>query len=283
MYKIIGVDGKEYGPVSLQQLRQWVTEGRINAQTRTQPDGATEWCLLGALPELADLFGTAAGAPPTEPPVTPLANGDALAAELLARDYQINIGHCLSRSWTLIKANFWLLVGASFLGTLIAAGCGIPCIGPIIGLVIGGPMMGGLYALYLKQLRGQPSSLSDAFVGFSTLFVPLMLAHIVSGLLTGLGVLLCVVPGIYLGVAWLFTLPLVTDKHLDFWPAMELSRKVIHQHWWKLFGLVLVAGLVSIAGVLACVVGIFVTIPVAFGAIAYAYEDIFGTQSTPTS
>ena len=283
MYKIIGVDGKEYGPVSLQQLRQWVTEGRINAQTRTQPDGATEWFLLGTLPELADLFGTAAGAPPTEPPVTPLANGDALAAELLARDYQINIGHCLSRSWTLIKANFWLLVGASFLGTLIAAGCGIPCIGPIIGLVVGGPMMGGLYALYLKQLRGQPSSLSDAFVGFSTLFVPLMLAHIVSGLLTGLGVLLCVVPGIYLGVAWLFALPLVTDKHLDFWPAMELSRKVIHRHWWKLFGLVLVAGLVSIAGVLACVVGIFVTIPIAFGAIAYAYEDIFGTQSTPTS
>ena len=31
MYKILGGDGKEYGPVLADTLRQWVREGRANA------------------------------------------------------------------------------------------------------------------------------------------------------------------------------------------------------------------------------------------------------------
>ena len=42
---------------------------------------------------------------------------------------------------------------------------------------------------------------------------------------------LCILPGIYLGVAWIFTEALVIDKKLEFWPAMELSRKVVSRHW----------------------------------------------------
>ena len=30
MYKIIGADQKEYGPVSIEQLRLWITEGRVD-------------------------------------------------------------------------------------------------------------------------------------------------------------------------------------------------------------------------------------------------------------
>jgi hypothetical protein len=41
MYKIIGADGKEYGPVSTEQLRQWLTEGRVNNQTRVLAEGGT--------------------------------------------------------------------------------------------------------------------------------------------------------------------------------------------------------------------------------------------------
>lgn len=50
MYKIIGTDGKEYGPVSLEQLRQWRDEGRINQDTRVLAEGETDWKKLGALP-----------------------------------------------------------------------------------------------------------------------------------------------------------------------------------------------------------------------------------------
>ena len=43
MYKIIGADGKEYGPVSLEQMRRWIADGRVSPQTRVQTAGAAEW------------------------------------------------------------------------------------------------------------------------------------------------------------------------------------------------------------------------------------------------
>ena len=42
MYKIIGTDQKEYGPVSSDQIQQWITQGRVNAQTKAQSDSG-EW------------------------------------------------------------------------------------------------------------------------------------------------------------------------------------------------------------------------------------------------
>jgi TM2 domain-containing membrane protein YozV len=53
MYKIVGADGHQYGPVTAEQLRQWLAENRANAQTLVQPEGATDWKPLGSLPELA--------------------------------------------------------------------------------------------------------------------------------------------------------------------------------------------------------------------------------------
>jgi prepilin-type processing-associated H-X9-DG protein len=56
MYKITGSDGKEYGPVSVEQLQKWVAEGRANGQTRIQPVGATEWKAISEIPELNALL-----------------------------------------------------------------------------------------------------------------------------------------------------------------------------------------------------------------------------------
>lgn len=53
MYKIIGADGKEYGPISIEVLRQWIAEGRANGQTRVLPEGGTEWKTIAEIPELA--------------------------------------------------------------------------------------------------------------------------------------------------------------------------------------------------------------------------------------
>ena len=56
MYKIIGADGRPYGPVSADQIRRWIAEGRANAQTQTLAEGATEWKPLSAVPEFAGHF-----------------------------------------------------------------------------------------------------------------------------------------------------------------------------------------------------------------------------------
>jgi len=59
MYKIIGVDGTDYGPVTAAELRQWISEGRANAQTQVQVEGNLEWRTLGSLSEFAADIGAA--------------------------------------------------------------------------------------------------------------------------------------------------------------------------------------------------------------------------------
>src|ERR1035441_2583486 len=62
MYRVLGADGKEYGPVNGEVLRQWITEGRANAQTRVKAEGAGDWQTLASVPEFEELFALPAGA-----------------------------------------------------------------------------------------------------------------------------------------------------------------------------------------------------------------------------
>jgi Domain of unknown function (DUF4190)/GYF domain 2 len=59
MYKVLGSDGKEYGPVSADQLRQWIAQGRAVRDTKIQPEGSTDWKLLSELPEFSAAFASA--------------------------------------------------------------------------------------------------------------------------------------------------------------------------------------------------------------------------------
>jgi len=68
MYKIIGADQKEYGPVSADELRNWVREGRANGQTLIQGEGQTDWRPLSSYPEFANVAAPVpSGAPVMQP------------------------------------------------------------------------------------------------------------------------------------------------------------------------------------------------------------------------
>lgn len=68
MYTMIGGDGREYGPVTTEQLRQWIAEGRIAANTQLRAEGQTEWKPISHFPEFAAAFApTMPGAPPIAP------------------------------------------------------------------------------------------------------------------------------------------------------------------------------------------------------------------------
>lgn len=68
-YFIIGSDGKQYGPISADDLRQWIAESRVNARTQAQAEGATTWHPLSEFSEFSGAFG--GSAPPPLPPATP--------------------------------------------------------------------------------------------------------------------------------------------------------------------------------------------------------------------
>jgi hypothetical protein len=306
MYRIIGSDGREYGPVTAEQLRQWIAENRVNAQTMVRREGDAELTPLANVPELAVLLTPA---PPMEP-AGPVSAAE-LTAQFPAGGREVDIGSCISRSWELFKKSFWQQVGAVVIVGLLLGGvgsvlrvginlaAGVPfgarglhglrmqlpgiLISSLWSTLVAGALVGGLCRFYLNLIRGQTASISDVFSGFPVAFGQLTLAYIVKSILTFIGFCLCILPGIYLSVAWKFTLPLVIDKRLGFWEAMQLSRKAVHPQWWILFALVLLTGLLAAAGILVCCIGVFVTAPVAAGAIMYAYEDIFGERTAQTA
>lgn len=275
MFNIIGADGSKYGPVAVDQLRQWIHEGRVNGRTQVQADGATEWKPLADFPEFAGLFARAGtGAPPQRPsltappPATPPPDPDQLVAEVLARNPRIEIGHCFSRAWTLVTEKFWLSIGVCFVCSLVA---NVP--------LLLGVAHAGMFWFFLKRIRREDAKFDDAFAPFSVCFVQALVAGLVFSLLVSFGVILCIIPGLVFAALWLFTWPLLMDKRLDFWPAMEVSRRVLWPNVWGILGLLLMSLLVMLLGELCLCVGVFVAFPVIIAAQAYAYEDFFGRKT----
>lgn len=273
MFIIIGGDGKEYGPVSAEQVRIWLASGRANLQTKAKYAGSADWLTLG---EYTEFVGGPA-APVTSPP--PMAGGGidpkTFAADLIARAAPLDIFGCIGRSWGLLKANFWPVVGATALVIIVTiVANAIPFLGWMAGLLLGGVFNGGLYFFYIKKVRGESSELGDAFSGFSLALGPLILTGLVVGLMTLAGFILLILPGIYLAVAYAFAYMLVIDRKMEFWAAMEVSRRVITSQWWRMFGLMIVGAIIAVLGVLGLLIGIFITVPIFIGALVYAYEDL---------
>lgn len=71
MYRLIGHDQKEYGPISLEQLKLWLAEGRIGPDTQISLDGTSQWRPLSTYPELSSLAtpGPLPSSPFSAPPV----------------------------------------------------------------------------------------------------------------------------------------------------------------------------------------------------------------------
>jgi hypothetical protein len=274
MFNIVGADGNKYGPVTADQLRQWIHQGRVNGRTQAQAEGAAEWKPLADFPEFATLFNPAGtGAPPlqtslTPPPAAaPPPEPDQLVAEVLARQPRIEIGACFGRAWTLVTERFWLSVGVGLVGLVLF---NVP--------LLTGPAYAGLFWFFLRRIRREEAKFEDVFAPFSVAFVQTLVAGIVWSLLITAGILLCFIPGIVFSALWLFTWPLLMDKRLDFWPAMEVSRRVLWPNIWGALGLFLAGMLAIIVGQLCLCVGVFVAFPLVIAAQAYAYEDFFGRQ-----
>ena len=264
MYTIIGGDGREYGPVTADQVRSWIAGGRANLQTRIKAEGSIEWKTVADFPEI-----TGGGA----------AQGDAAAAALaqlpaVARD--LDVFSCYERSWALLKAHFWPMMGASLVIGILSMALGYTVFVGIffVQALLGGLLAGGLQYYILLLVRGKPASIGDVFAGFTKAFVALVVSSILIDLFSTIGFLCLLLPGIYLLVAYSFTNILAIDKGLGFWDAMEVSRRTITKKWWSVLWLLLLGIPFLLLGCLALGVGIFVAIPFVVGALVYAYEDL---------
>lgn len=95
MYKIIGADEKEYGPVSMEQIREWLNQGRLNRQTRVRTEGTSEWRAIEAVPAFASALG-AMGAPPVMALSAPPSSDSGINVIIPYRNMQALIAYYLA-------------------------------------------------------------------------------------------------------------------------------------------------------------------------------------------
>ena len=92
MYRLIGTDGKTYGPVNLEQVRQWIVQGRADSRTAVFVDGTSDWTFLGLLPEFAGHF------PVTPPLIAPVKTGSPTAVTFSCWIWANRSGSSISRT-----------------------------------------------------------------------------------------------------------------------------------------------------------------------------------------
>jgi len=184
-YIIIGGDKKEYGPVSADEVGEWVRAGRANGDSKIKKVGSEQWEPLRDFPEFSsylspsnphsDLPPQQSSQQPDNTDAAPTLTADQLMVELEGRPHTFSIGTCFNKSWSLILGNFWLLTTALICKGLLST---VALLVPFGQLIVSGPFLGGIYYIYLNRLRGKLSKIGDLFEGFRRAFVPLLLVHL---------------------------------------------------------------------------------------------------------
>ncbi|HYG36117.1 MAG TPA: DUF4339 domain-containing protein [Clostridia bacterium] len=107
-YMVRGADGKQYGPVSLEQLDNWIREGRLPTQAQVRRSDMEYWAAAADFQELQPLFGANSSA---NNAAAPAVQGGALAAQ---RDPATAAQMKSGASW------FYWIAGLSLINSVVA-------------------------------------------------------------------------------------------------------------------------------------------------------------------
>jgi hypothetical protein len=139
------------------------------------------------------------------------------------------------------------------------------------------PFMAGLVLIGIRRSVGLPFDFKTAFSCF-TYILPIVIASLLVSLLSSIGFMLLVVPGIYLTVAYVMVIPLIIDQEMGPWQAMETSRKAVQQHWFKVFGLYALMTIICFFSVIPFGLGLIWTFPMFMVVGGILYREIFGVR-----
>lgn len=219
-------------------------------------------------------------------------------AEALSRRYDFSIGDLISESWQRVNGTkgiifggfiiFYvvMLIATTVLGFVFGA-LGIISETSVTSMMIGQflisilgsaltyPLLAGVNLVGIRRAADQPISFNDVFKGLG-LFVPLLITALLMNVLVYVGLMLLIIPGLYLSIAYVLAVPLVIERGLSPWQALETSRKAITQHWFKIFGLFIVLGLIIIVSAIPLGIGLIWTLPLAIISMGALYRTIFG-------
>ncbi len=192
----------------------------------------------------------------------------------ISHSSEINIGKWINEGWDFVMAHFaeFLILSLLYSIIIILASSTI-----LIKFLFAGPLKVGIFFIIFNRMRGKSFNIGDIVTGFNY-FIPAVLADILITVFAAFGYFFLIIPGIIISAVYMFTFPLILEKKMDFWQAMETSRKVVSKNLFELSVFMLVLHVFLLIGVILLFVGVLVAVPIVFAAIAAAYRDIFGLE-----
>ena len=137
------------------------------------------------------------------------------------------------------------------------------------------PIMAGIMMMAIEHGRGEQIDFKSV-LNYYHLTGKVALAGILIYIMTMIGFVLLILPAIYVSVAYAFTLPLIVDKNMQVWEAMEHSRKTVTKHWFKVAGLMGMLTIIMVLGAIALGIGLVWAIPLMFVTLyGLAYPVMF--------
>lgn len=208
---------------------------------------------------------------------------------LIEHGYEFKHNRYIQNGFEMFKKNIGGFVGFTaafyaivFVITFTTGGFGeisgtpfVANIGSILINLIQPIFLAGILLVANDIMKGNAPEFGKFFEG-TKFWGQLIILSLVIGLLTFVGLVFLIIPGIYLAVGYSFANMFVVFLGYDFWTAMELSRKIITKNWWPFLGFLFVLGLINLGGILACGIGIIFTIPATMCMTYCAFEDIVG-------
>jgi uncharacterized membrane protein len=127
----------------------------------------------------------------------------------------------------------------------------------------------------LRFLDGNGATITDYFEGYRS-FIPALLCSLIIMLLTLVGLIFLIVPGLVIFSMYLLSFAFVGGSGVDFWQAMQESRRVTSRDYFGFTLFMLALFGLNLLGFCFFYVGLVFTLPVSACAIALAYRDAVG-------
>jgi len=140
------------------------------------------------------------------------------------------------------------------------------------------PMMVGITIMGIRHSQGRSVSAGSIFNYFHRAPAAILWYFLMT-LLIMLGYLLLILPGIYLSFAYMFSLPLMVEKNLGVWTALEVSRKAVTRIWFRAAGFLVLISLLIALGIIPLGIPLIWIVPWVTLAFAMLYFKLFGAES----
>lgn len=140
------------------------------------------------------------------------------------------------------------------------------------------PMIAGITIMGIRH--GQKKTVSSGSVfHYLNRILGAIIWYFLMSLMIVLGFILLVIPGIYLSFAYMFSLPLMIEKNLTPWQALELSRKVVTRIWFRATGFLLLVSFLLVLGTIPLGIPLIWIVPWTALAYAMVYFKLFGAEA----